>query len=71
MEQAKAIWKVRSKRLVGKTFRALVIAPGVARMESQAPDVDGVVHVESDAVGEFVDVRLTGVRGFDFKGVVA
>lgn len=71
MEQAKAIWKVRSKRLVGKTFRALVIAPGVARMESQAPDVDGVVHVESDAVGEFVDVRLTGVCGFDFKGVVA
>lgn len=71
MEQAKAIWKVRSKRLVGKTFRALVIAPGVARMESQAPDVDGVVHVESDAVGEFVDVRLTCVRGFDFKGVVA
>ena len=71
MEDAAALWKVRSKRLLGKTFRALVVAPGVARLESQAPDVDGVTLVDSDAVGEFVDVRLKRVRGFDFVAELA
>ena len=71
MEQQADIWKLKAKRMLGKTFRALVVAPGVARMESQAPDVDGVVHVEADCVGEFVDVRLTKARGFDFVGALA
>ena len=70
MDDALALWKVRSKRLVGKTLRALVVAPGVARLESQAPDVDGVTFVDSDAVGEFVNVRLKRVKGFDFVGEV-
>jgi ribosomal protein S12 methylthiotransferase len=69
MEQAAAIWKVKAKRMLGKEFRALVVAPGVARMESQAPDVDGVTFVdETLAVGAFVTVRLKRVRGFDFVG---
>ncbi|MBO7684469.1 MAG: 30S ribosomal protein S12 methylthiotransferase RimO, partial [Kiritimatiellae bacterium] len=55
--------------------RALVVAPGVARLESQAPDVDGVVYLEGAAagtpVGEFADVRLAGARGFDFVAVAA
>ena len=68
MEQQAKIWKLKAKRMLGQTFRALVVAPGVARMESQAPDVDGVTYVDSEAVGEFVDVRLTKVKGFDFKG---
>lgn len=71
MDQAKALWKVRSKRRLGQVFKALVVAPGVARMMSQAPDVDGVTFVDSDQVGAFVDVKLTKVRGFDFEGVVA
>jgi hypothetical protein len=55
--------------MLGKEFRALVVAPGVARMESQAPDVDGVTFVdETLAVGAFVTVRLKRVRGFDFVG---
>lgn len=71
MDQAKAIWKVKAKRMVGSTFRALVVAPGVARMESQAPDVDGIVRIDADApVGEFADVRLVKVVGFDFEGEV-
>ena len=72
MKTAEAIWKARAQRLVGKTFRALVVAPGVARMESQAPDVDGVTFFEGDAdVGSFVDVRLESVEGFDFTASLA
>ena len=70
MEQQERIWKLKAKRMVGQEFVALVVAPGVARMESQAPDVDGVVYVDCDEVGEFVKVRLEKVKGFDFIGVV-
>ena len=57
--------------MTGETFRALVIAPGVARMESQAPDVDGVVYLDAEPpVGEFIDVKLVAVRGFDFEAEV-
>ena len=72
MDDAAALWKVKAKRLLGETFRALVVAPGVARLESQAPDVDGVTLIDDDraAVGEFVTVRLRRVRGFDFIGEV-
>jgi len=74
-EQAK-IWKLKAKRMVGQTYRALVFAPGVARMESQAPDVDGVVYLEPRRsakpaqVGDFVNVRLVKSKGFDFIGEV-
>ena len=77
MEQQESIWKLKAKRMIGQEFSALVIAPDVARMESQAPDVDGVVYlVEGGArrsrradVGEFIKVRLVKVKGFDFIGV--
>ena len=73
MAQQAAIWRQKAARLVGRTFRALVVAPGVARLESQAPDVDGVVHLaDGEApVGSFVDVALEKATGFDFEGVVA
>ena len=59
--------KVKSERMVGKVCRALVVAPGVARMESQAPDVDGVVFVPQEApVGEFVNIRIVSAEVFDF-----
>ena len=78
MEQQERIWKLKAKRMVGQEFVALVVAPGVARMESQAPDVDGVVYLrdqgsgigDQDLVGEFVKVRLVKVKGFDFIGVM-
>lgn len=66
MKTAEAIWKARSSRLVGQVFTALVVAPGVARLESQAPDVDGVTFVDENLpVGEFVQVRIDAVKGFD------
>ncbi|MBQ7234061.1 MAG: radical SAM protein [Kiritimatiellae bacterium] len=71
MDLAAQIWKTRAARMTGETFRALVIAPGVARMESQAPDVDGVVYLDAEPpVGEFIDVKLVAVRGFDFEAEV-
>ncbi len=71
MNLAKKIWEAKAKRLVGQTRKALVIAPRVARLESQAPDVDGVTFLAADAeVGSFVSVRLVSRRGFDFLGEV-
>ena len=70
MEQQERIWKLKAKRMIGQEFVALVVAPGVARMDSQAPDVDGVVYVDCDEVGEFIKVRLVKVKGFDFIGAV-
>ena len=66
MAQQTKIWKLKARRMLGQTFVALVVAPGVARMESQAPDVDGVTYVDCDEVGEFVKVRLAKARSFDF-----
>ena len=68
MALQKRIWSAKARTYVGKTFRALVVAPGVARLASQAPDVDGVVHLRRAAeVGAFVDVTIGKVRGFDFE----
>ena len=72
MTQAARHWKESAAKQLGRTFRALVVAPGVARMESQAPDVDGVVLLDScPDIGEFVDVTLRKVRGFDFEGQIS
>lgn len=74
MSEAKKLWKVKSKKMLGEVFDALVVAPGVARMQSQAPDVDGVVYLLDSpkarrlAVGDFCRVRLERVDGFDFEG---
>ena len=71
------MWAKRAAALVGKIFRALVVAPGIARLESQAPDVDGVVFLKKTprrplpAVGTFAEVKLTAVRDYDFDGVTA
>ena len=72
MALQKRIWAVKARKYVGKTFLALVVAPGIARLASQAPDVDGVVHLRHPAtVGEFIDVTISKVRGFDFEAVAA
>lgn len=70
MEQQAKIWSVKAKRMIGSVHRALVVAPGVARMESQAPDVDGVTYLKGRAaevpVGEFLEIKICKVKGFDF-----
>ena len=68
MALQRRIWSAKARKHVGQTFRALVVAPGVARLASQAPDVDGVVHLRRAAdVGTFIDVTIGKVRGFDFE----
>ena len=71
MELAKKIHQTKAKRMLDKEFDALVVAPGVARMESQAADVDGVVYVDGGEVGEFVKIKLVKAKGFDFIGEIA
>ena len=73
MAAQKKIWAAKAKAMLGSEQVALVVSPGVARLESQAPDVDGVVRfTEEDAavapVGEFVLVRLVAAKGYDFIG---
>ena len=68
MDLAAKIWAVKSGNMIGSVREALVVAPGVARMASQAPDVDGVVRIKGGEVGEFVKVKLAKAKDFDFIG---
>ncbi|MCR5413526.1 MAG: radical SAM protein [Kiritimatiellae bacterium] len=73
MEDAAALWKIRSASLLGRTFDALCVAPGVVRMASQAPDVDGVTYLldspkaRKAKPGDFIRARLVNACGFDFE----
>ena len=71
MAAQKRIWDRKAKAMIGLELPALVVSPGLARLESQAPDVDGVVRFSKDdaalaPVGEFVLVRLVAAAGYDF-----
>ena len=74
MRAQKSIWRTKAKSFVGQTLPALVVAPGIARLESQAPDVDGVTYLSAAgkrrkvAVGDVMDVRIDAVKGYDFEG---
>jgi ribosomal protein S12 methylthiotransferase len=58
-----------SKGQVGRTVRALVDAPTVARAAADAPDIDGRIHLTKPApVGEFIEVRITGTQVYDLVG---
>jgi ribosomal protein S12 methylthiotransferase len=51
---------------IGRTVRVLVEAPGVARGEADAPDIDGRVYVEPALpVGQFSNVLVTSCRDYD------
>ena len=61
-----AITAERRAALVGETMRVLVDEPGLARSYREAPEIDGVVHVERTlAVGSIRDVVATGAAGPD------
>ncbi len=69
MSAQRRIWAGKAKSHIGKTFPALVVSPGVARLESQAPDVDGVVRFGGQAeVGSFAKIRIVKSEGYDFAG---
>jgi ribosomal protein S12 methylthiotransferase len=66
----------KNKKLVGKSFKALVddieddIA--VARIYSQAPEIDGVVLIHEGSLdkGEFVNVKIEEAYDYDLKGAI-
>ena len=71
MSAQRKVWVEKAKGYVGKTFRALVVAPGIARLESQAPDVDGIVRFKGKAeIGTFANMRIEKADGFDFIATV-
>lgn len=54
---------------VGRTVRALVDQPLVARGAADAPDIDGRILLSKAApVGRFVDVKITGTQVYDLVG---
>ncbi len=61
-----AITAEHRAELVGERLEVLVDELGVARSHREAPDIDGVVHVEASlGVGEFHKVVVTGAAGPD------
>jgi ribosomal protein S12 methylthiotransferase len=71
-----AISLEKNKRLIGRTFTALVDdvedSVATARLYSQAPEIDGVVFVQNETVdrGTFVTVRIDEAYDYDLKGTV-
>lgn len=54
---------------VGQTMRVLVDKPFTARSFADAPDVDCQVYLTSEApLGEFVEVKIVGAKGYDLIG---
>ncbi len=66
MKLQKEIAAEVSESFTGRTLKALIEEPGVARGEADAPDIDGRIYVPITLpVGEFVDVKITGFEDYD------
>jgi ribosomal protein S12 methylthiotransferase len=67
----------KNKKLIGRTFTALVDEAdqdaAVARIYSQAPEIDGVVFIHRPGVQKnvFVQVRIGTAYDYDLKGSIA
>lgn len=71
MQLQQRIAREHSAAQVGRTVRALVDQPLVARADADAPDIDGRILLKKAApVGEFVNVRITGTQVYDLVGEV-
>lgn len=76
MEVQSAISLERNKRLVNKVFRALVDetddSVAIARIYSQAPEIDGVVLLKGSGFykHKFVQIKITEAFDYDLQGVV-
>jgi ribosomal protein S12 methylthiotransferase len=64
----------KNRELVGRTMRALVdlsaADEAVARIYSQAPEIDGHTVVNESGLneGQFIDVRITAAHDYDLEG---
>ncbi len=76
MEAQSAISLAKNKALVGRIFTALVDevegSVAIARLYSQAPEIDGVVFIEGEVIkkGTFVKVKITDAFDYDLKAEV-
>ena len=82
MEQQAAIAKRKNRRLIGKEFPILVEGPSreselllQGRLESQAPEIDGVCLINDSEAGEinsgeFRTIRITRVLDHDLLGTI-
>ena len=60
----------RNRNQVGRKLKVLVDAPGQARGEMDAPEVDGTVFIpDGIPVGEFAEVTVREWRGYDLVAV--
>ena len=78
MERAAAISAPRLARRVGRRERVLIdeVADGVAtaRSAAEAPQIDGVVRIESAGrlrAGDWADVEIVGADTYDLTGRLA
>lgn len=77
MQVQAEVSRARLARRIGGHLRVLVdeVTPhgAIARSSADAPEIDGVVHVQPDRrlrVGEFFDVRIRAADEHDLHGVV-
>jgi ribosomal protein S12 methylthiotransferase len=68
MEKQAAISSSKLKNRVGKTLTVLVDSPGVGRSQADAPGIDGVVHFQGGASGEFARVLIDRADEHDLYG---
>jgi ribosomal protein S12 methylthiotransferase len=75
MERARAISTRRLAARIGSTVKVLVDAverdTAIARSESDAPEIDGVVRIRKARAlkaGDWAHVRLTGADDYDLEG---
>jgi ribosomal protein S12 methylthiotransferase len=75
MKAQALVSKRLNRKWVGQRIRALIDVAdaehdeATARTQGQAPDIDGVTLVKGRAcAGEFADVKIIGVKGYDLVG---
>ena len=69
MQLQQRIAREISEAQIGRTVRALMDQPLIARGAADAPDIDGRILLTRPApVGEFIDVRITGTQVYDLIG---
>lgn len=62
----------KNRALVGKTVRVLCEGPGVGRLATQAPEIDGVTFLRGSVVraGDFMSVKIFGAREYDLTASI-
>lgn len=66
MRRLEQLAEVRNQNQVGRRLKVLVDAPGQARGEMDAPEVDGTIFVPAELpVGQFAEVTVRDWRGYD------